>query len=48
MKQLLNLITLLLLMNTVQAQKATANDSHLLKHYYELKDALVNSDAIRQ
>jgi hypothetical protein len=45
MKQLLNLITLLLLLNSVQAQKTTVNDTHLLTHYYELKDALVNSDA---
>ncbi|MDB5210937.1 MAG: hypothetical protein JWQ30_1764 [Sediminibacterium sp.] len=45
MKQLLNFFSLLLLLNSVQAQKTTVNDTHLLKHYYELKDALVNSDA---
>jgi hypothetical protein len=28
-----------------QAQKTPAAPSHLLKHYFELKDALVNSDA---
>jgi hypothetical protein len=45
MKQLLNLFSLLLLLNSVQAQKTTVNEMPLLKHYYELKDALVNSDA---
>lgn len=46
MKQLLNLFALLLILNSVQAQKSTGNEMPLLKHYYELKDALVNSDAI--
>jgi hypothetical protein len=33
------------MMLTAQAQKTPAVQSHLLKHYFELKDALVNSDA---
>ncbi len=45
MKQLLNLLTLLMILNSAQAQKISVNETNLLKHYFELKDALVNSDA---
>ena len=45
MKQILNLLILLLLLHSVQAQKVNMSEMPLLKQYYALKDALVNSDA---
>jgi hypothetical protein len=45
MKKIFILAVSAFMMLTAQAQKAPAVQPHLLKHYFELKDALVNSDA---
>ncbi|MEO8173280.1 MAG: DUF3347 domain-containing protein [Sediminibacterium sp.] len=46
MKKLFILIVSAFLLNAGQAQKTAATEPHLLAHYFELKDALVNSDAV--
>lgn len=46
MKKLFILIASVFLLNYSQAQKTIVTEPQLLKQYYELKDALVNSDAV--
>lgn len=46
MKKIFFLIASALVLNAAQAQKTGVTEPHLLKHYYELKEALVNSDAV--
>ncbi|MCW3088086.1 MAG: hypothetical protein JWQ78_1472 [Sediminibacterium sp.] len=45
MKTFLLLLSVVLSVTTIRAQDKNIAEPHLLKHYYELKDALVNSDA---
>lgn len=46
MKKILILIVSAFVLNAAHAQKAVISEPHLLKHYYELKDALVVSDPL--
>ncbi|MES2330617.1 MAG: DUF3347 domain-containing protein [Bacteroidota bacterium] len=46
MKKILLVITTALSLITLKAQNKNLSDTHLLKHYFELKDALVSSDAV--
>lgn len=46
MKKILLVITTAMSLITLQAQNKPLADTHLLKHYFELKDALVSGDAV--